>query len=305
MSQFLRPSKKSLMNAQHYEFMDVFTTVLVEAGFTAAKITALLSQLQTAFSEEDRLYMIARASEIIALRDAADKRRDNFYGRVHAIIKAWAGSGVAEMEAAAELLKKVLDLYKLSTSAQLEVESGQMDNIITEFSAANMQAALQTLGIMPLYQAMVTAHQETKSYRLEQGTEESEKVRGALRAARKECDRIYDEITYLIEAFTQTADNPEPYEAFIRKWNGTLKIYQDILDRKSGNSTGGTANPDGNGGTTNQNENDNENQGGGTSQGGGTGTITPGGGDTPGGGGSDNGGDNGGGGGDDTGSDES
>ena len=287
MAKFLRPNKVALMNAQHYEFMDVFITVLVEAGFTAAKIAALLSQLQTAFSEEDRLYMIARASEIIALRDAADKRRDNFYGRMHAVIKAWAGSGVAEMEAAAELLKKVLDLYKLNTSAQLEVESGQMDNIITDFSAANMQAALQTLGIMPLYQAMVAAHQEVKSYRMEQGVEESEKVVGALRAARKECDRLYDEVTYLIEAFQQTADNPEPYEAFIRRWNGTLKIYQDIIDRKSGGSTGGTANPDGtgekpntdNGGGTsneNQNENENNNNNGGSTSGG------------------DNGGDNGG-----------
>lgn len=287
MAKFLRPNKVALMNAQHYEFMDVFITVLVDAGFTAAKITALLSQLQTAFSEEDRLYMIARASEIIALRDAADKRRDNFYGRVHAVIKAWAGSGVAEMDAAATLLKKVLDLYKLSTSAQLEVESGQMDNIITDFSAANMQAALQTLGIIPLYQAMVTAHQEVKSYRLEQGQEESEKVVGALRAARKECDRLYDEVTYLIEAFQQTADDPAPYEAFIRKWNGTLKIYQDILDRKSGNSTSGTANPDSgsltpdgdssNGSSSssgsssgNENQNQNENPGTGDNTGGGS-----------------------------------
>ena len=286
MSQFLRPSKKSLMNAQHYEFMDVFITVLVEAGFTAAKITALLSQQQTAFSEEDRWYMIARASEIIALREAADKRRDNFYGRVHAIIKAWAGSGVAEMEAAANMLKKIFDIYKVNTSAQIDAESGQLDNLITDLSTADMQTALQTLGIMPLYQQMVTAHQETKSYRLEQGAEESEKVRGALRNARKECDRLYDELTYLIEAFAKTADNPEPYEAFIRKWNGTLKLYQDMLDRKSGSSAGGTANPDGTGEKPNTNQNDpstdsgtNENgggteQGGSTEQGGGT-TPTP------------------------------
>ena len=212
--------------------------------------------------------MIARASEIIARREAADKRRDNFYGRVHAVIKAWAGSGIAEMAAAAELLKKVLDLYKVNTSAQLEVESGQLDNIITEYAPANMQAALQTLGIMPLYQEMVAAHQEVKSYRLEQGTEESEKVRGALRAARKETDRLYDELTYLLEAFQQTADDPEPYEAFIRKWNGTLKIYQDVIDRKSGNSTSGTANPDGTGETPSTDSTD-------TGSGSGSLTLTP------------------------------
>ena len=262
MAQFLRPSKKSLTNAQHYEFMDVFITVLTEAGFTAAKITVLLSQLRTAFAEEDRWYMIARASEIIALREAADKRRDNFYGRLHAVIKAWAGSGIAAMEPAANKLKKLFDLYKVNTSAQIDAESGQLDNLSTDLSASEMQSALQTLGVMPLYQAMVEAHQETKSYRLEQGVEESEKVAGALRKARKDTDGLYDELTYLIEAFAKTADDPAPYEAFIKKWNGTLKIYQDMLNRKSGSASGGSSS-----------------NGGGTNNGGGTTPTTP---DTPG-----------------------
>ena len=115
---------------------------------------------------------------------------------------------------------------------------------------------------------------------MEQGQEESEKVTGALRKARKDTDGLYDELTYLIEAFTKTADDPAPYEAFIRKWNGTLKIYQDMLDRKSGNSTGGTANPDGTGGG-NENQNENPSTGGsgqGENPGGGTTPTTP---DTP------------------------
>jgi len=239
MGTFLRPSKKSLKNAQHYEFIDAFITVLAEANFSAAKIVALQSQLRTAFAEEDRCYMIARASEIIALRDAADKKRDNYYSRLFAIIRAWAGSGMAGLDAAATALIKPFNLYKVKTGAQIDEESGQMDNLITDLSTAEMQAHLTTLGVTWLYQQMMAAHQETKSYRLEQGQEESEKVAGALAKARQACDKVYDDLTYLIEAFTKTADDPAPYEAFIRKWNGTLKIYQDMLDRKSGNSSGG------------------------------------------------------------------
>ena len=56
MSVFLRPNKKNLKNGQHYEFMDVFITVMDDAGFTAAKIVALLNQLRDAFSVEDRWY---------------------------------------------------------------------------------------------------------------------------------------------------------------------------------------------------------------------------------------------------------
>jgi len=250
MAEFLRPSKRSLKNAQHYELIDAFITVLAEAGFTAAKIVALVSQLRTVFSEEDRWYMVARASEIIAQREAADKKRDNFYSRLFAIIRAWAGSGMAGLDAAATAVIKPFNLYKVKTGAQIDEESGQLDNLITDLSTTEMQAHLTTLGVTWLYQQMVAAHQETKSFRLEQGVEESEKVAGALVKARQACDKVYDELTYLIEAFAKTADDPTPYEAFIRKWNGTLKIYQDMLDRKSGNSTGGTANPDGTGTTT-------------------------------------------------------
>ena len=286
MAEFLRPSKRSLKNAQHYELIDAFITVLVAANFSAAKIVAQLSQLRTVFSEEDRWYMVARASEIIAQREAADKKRDNFYSRLFAIIRAWAGSGMAGLDAAATAVIKPFNLYKVKTGAQIDEESGQLDNLITDLSTTEMQAHLTTLGVAWLYQQMVAAHQETKSYRLEQGVEESEKVAGALVKARQACDKVYDELTYLIEAFAKTADDPTPYEAFIRKWNGTLKIYQDMLDRKSGSSTGGTANPDGTGTGTGSNENDNENENPGT----GTdtpGTITPSDPDT---GGGDNGG---------------
>jgi hypothetical protein len=31
MAEFLRPSKRSLKNAQHYEFIDAFITVMTEA----------------------------------------------------------------------------------------------------------------------------------------------------------------------------------------------------------------------------------------------------------------------------------
>ena len=317
MTKFLRPNKASLKNAQHFEFIDAFITVLAAAGLSSTKIAALLSELQTAFGEENRLYMIARASEIIAQRDEADRDRDDKYSRLHAIIRAWAGSGNPTLDAAATAVKKPFEMYKVKTAAQIDEESGQLDNLITDLSTNAMQQNLTSLGVMWLYEQMVSAHQLTKSLRLEQGVEESVKLTGALKAARQACDALYDKITYMIEAFTLTADDPAPYEAFIKLWNGTLKIYQDMLDRKSGTtSSGGSSSNNGGsgqqGGTTNSgnsgttepggsNQNENQNQGGGSNQnenqGGGSnenqGGTENGGGDN--GGGDNGGGDNGGG----------
>ena len=279
MAKFLRPNKASLKNAQHFEFMDAFITVLVAAGLSAAKIAALLAELQSAFSDEDRLFMIARASEIIAERDKADRDRDDKYSRLHAIVRAWAGSGHATLDAVATALKRPFDLYKVKTSAQIDEESGQLDNLITDLSTQEMQSRLQALGIDWLYEQMVSAHRLVKSLRLEQGGEESEKVTGALKAARQKCDDLYDKITYLIEAYTLTADDPAPYEAFIKRWNGSLKLYQDVLDRKSGTTSGGGSQGGG------------SDEGGGGSDEGGGGSDEGGGGSDEGGGGSDDGGD--------------
>ena len=250
MNTFLRPNKTKLKNAQHYAFIDAFLTAIAQENFTAAKIVALLSLLSTAFTEEDRLYMIARASELIAQRDEADHRRDDFYSRLHSLVRLWAGSGEDTKDAAATGLLKPFKLYKVKTSAQLEEETGQLDNLITDLSSADMQTDLATIGGTWLFTQMVEAHNQVKSIRLEEGTEQSEKVIGALTAARKNCDQLYDQITYLIEAFTMTADDPAPYEAFIKRWNGTLKIYQDMLDRKSGTSSSSNGGNGGNGGNT-------------------------------------------------------
>ena len=300
MTKFLRPNKASLQNPQHYEFINAFLTVIGTSGLSAAKIVALVEQLSTAFQEEDRLFMIARASQLIAQREEADKRRDNFYARLHRLVQVWAGSGDATMDAAATLLLRPFDLYKVKTSAQIEVESGQMSNLITDLLAADMQTALTTLHGTYLFQQMKAAHEEVQSIRLAEGVEKSEKVYGALVNARKACDTLYDKATYLIEAYTQTADNPAPYEAFITRWNGTLKIYQDMLDRKSGTSSSGGNS--GSNGANGQNGQNGSNEGGETptpdpgtggndgQQGGGTTPVNPdpstGGGDTPGGGGS-------------------
>ena len=293
MSNFLRPNKSKLKNAQHFAFIEAFLTAIGLVHFAAAKITALVTALTEAFRDEDRWYMISRKSELIAQRDEADRQRDSLYGRLHQLVKAWAGSGIAPLDAPATRVKKVFDLYKVRTSAQIDEETGQLDNLIADLSTEAMQADLTALGATELFTQMTAAQRQVKSIRLDEGTEQSEKVRGALVSARKECDRLYDELTYLIEAFSLTADDPAQYDGFIKQWNGTLKIYQDMLDRKSGASSSSSGGSSSGGGSTDGGGS--SDGGGSTDDGGSTDGGTTDGGSTDTGGGSTDGGDTGGG----------
>lgn len=292
--------KIKLKNAQHFAFIQAFITSLQTANFSATKITAKQAELISAFSTEDHWYMQVRASEIIAQRTAADEKRDRFYTRLHRLVQAWAGSGMTGLDAAATTLMKPFDLYKLKVNAQMDEETGVLENLITDLSTTEMQTHLTTINGTYLFQQMVEGQNQVKTLRLAEGVEQSGKVYGALSAARKVCDSLYDEMCDLLESFSKVADDPAPYEAFITHWNGTVKIYQDMLDRKSGtpvtNENGGGSGSGGsNSGTSDSGNSGTTEPGTGGGSGGGTVTPDPG---TGGGGSGDNGGgDNGGGGG--------
>ena len=268
--------KRDLKNAQHFAFIQAFITALQQSGMTAQKIQTLLTQLTQAFAVEDRYYMQVRASEIVAQREAADQLRDRFYTRLHRLVQAWAGSGMEALDAAATALEKVFNLYRVKVNAQMDEETGQLENLIADLSTQQMQAHLTTINGQYLFQQMKQGHDDVKSLRLEQGVETSQKELGALAAARRQCDTLYDQMTQLIESFALVADDPTPYETFIRQWNGTVKLYQDMLDRKSG--TTGTSSSSGSGSTgsgTDTGSTDTGDSGTGTDTGtGGTGTDT-------------------------------
>ena len=312
MGKFSKLYKRDLTNAQHFAFIRAFITSATAAGFTAQRIVTALAALVAAFANEDRYYMQFRASEIVAQRTAADQRRDSFYSRLHRLVQAWAGSGMEQLDAAATALLRVFNLYKVKVSAQIDEETGQLENLITDLSTQEMQNNLETINGLYFFTEMKAGQDDVKALRLLEGAEMSEKVMGALATARQEDDRLYDELTAIIEGASLFADEPAQYEQFIKTWNGTIKIYQDMLDRKgSGSGSGENQNNQNNQNTPSNQTETPENPGGSGSEGGtgseggdsgseGCGSTdtpttpeTPGG-DTPGGG-----GDNGGGSGDD------
>ena len=120
MGKFNRLYKRDLTNAQHFAFIQAYITAATAAGFTAQRIVTALAAIVAAFANEDRYYMQFRASEIVAQRTAADQRRDTFYSRLHRLVQAWAGSGMAQLDAAATALLKVFNLYKVKVSAQID-----------------------------------------------------------------------------------------------------------------------------------------------------------------------------------------
>ena len=236
-----------MTNAKHFAFIEAFITLLTAAGFTSQKILDALALIKAKFAVERRWYGQFRASETIALRMAADHRRDSFYSRLRRIVLGWAGSGMEQLDHAATELKRIFDLYRVNTKAQLEDETGQLDNFIKDLETDEMQGYIALLNATYLFQEMKSANEQVKSLRLAEGIEASGKMRRALATARQECDLVYDSILKLIEASSLVAADNAPYEQFIIKWNGTIKIFRKSTERKSSGKDEDKDNDDGGG----------------------------------------------------------
>ena len=287
---------RDLRNSQHFDFIEAFIAFCVAANFVAAKIVSALATLRALFAVEDSYFKTSRASELVARRTTYNNLRILYYVRLHRLVNVWAGIGLAPFDEAATELKKIFKLYKLNTRAQLNELSGGMTNLCNDLSTEENLARLATIGGTEIFNQMVAANEEVKAIRIEEGTEESRKVASALLKARKATDEAYDNLCNVIEATELLADDPSTYETFIQEWNGTIKLYNDMLDRKNGISTAGEANegsltpnpsPEGEGSGGNGGGSGSGNSGNSGDSGSGSGSGT--------GSGGDNGGDNGGG----------
>ena len=260
MKKFLSLALYRLKNSQHFDFHEACIAVARAASFMSAKVIALLTKLETAHGNENALFMKARASEKVAQRKVADQVRDDRYSRLHRLVLTWAGSGIEPQDAAATALKRLFDLYKLDTKAQVNEESGIMTNLGIDLGTDDNLARIEAIGGRQLYNEMIAANEQVKSLRIDQGEEESQKVLAALKKARLATDEAYNELCQMIESAANFADDPAPYEAFIQKWNGTIKLYQDMLDRKSGTTGSGS-------GSGGQEDEEGENNGSGSGSG--------------------------------------
>lgn len=233
MVQFLRPSKRSLTNGQHFSLITLFVEELTAAQFAQQKLTALVDALRAKLTVEDKYMKIAQGSYLTKELEGADKQRDTCYGMLAGIVDQWLRREFNPQTAAAAKLKKILQVYKLDVRAQYDDESGVLDNLLQELQTEEARAAITTLQLGAVCEAMEAGNTQVKALLRQRDQEVNSVPAQALRTARQDTDKAYDDVIQLIEALALVSDSPEAYEQFVTSWNQTLQRYQDIIDRKS------------------------------------------------------------------------
>lgn len=182
---------------------------------------------------------IARGSALTKQIQEQDSLRDKTYGGLKRIITVWSEMGLeASTTSVADELLRLVKTYNIDPKAQMDEETGLMDNFIDDVrGSSSMSAGIDKLGLRLLFETMSSANTAVRQLLSERNVEGVDKVAGALKSARVESDAAYDKMTELLESLLVTADDASPFEAIIVEWNGVVERYKLMLARKSTKDT--------------------------------------------------------------------
>lgn len=231
MQKFNTLDKSKLTNGQHFAFMTAFVQDIKKIEGAPEKMKTVIDAMNVAQAEEDKYLKMAQGSALTEKIREADELRDNGYKKLRDIVKVWDGSGIEPQASAATALSTVLNTYRLNTAAQMDEESGLMANLLTDISTTEMEANITAIGATSLVANMRGGNNQVIALLKQRDDEKSAKVVGALRQARINSDKAYASMVEAIEAFNYTVGG---YDEIITKWNATIKRYQDMLNRKVG-----------------------------------------------------------------------
>lgn len=246
MGTFKNLPKLQLRSGAHFTLMEAFQAKLKAANFTPAKLTKLITQFDEALAEEDKYLKQATASAISAQLTATDDERDKCYTLVKQTITQWASTDFEPQATAAKTLLQVVNLYKVNVHDQYDQETGLLTNFLTDISTTANVANVETLQLTAVVARLKELNEQMKTLMASRSDERSTKVAGALKEARTKVNALYDQLTSLIESFSETADDPTVYDTFISEWNAEIvRIRQQIgLKTSSSSSTNGSTSSD-------------------------------------------------------------
>lgn len=213
-----------MANNAHQDFMSEIVKRAEADEAVSSQALAQVGVLKKKLAVEDECNAISRKNLLSDKINAADKLRDKYYLSLKTAIKSYLDMPEGEMKEAATVLWQCLKDYNVKVSDKLIDETGKLTNITTDFEGKYAeQVAL--LNLSPFLSNMKAANEEVSSLKYERTTEDSQKVAGALKAARAACDEAYKNLVMRVNALFIT-DSEHDYNAFIDALNEQIDKYR-------------------------------------------------------------------------------
>ena len=266
-------------NGAHFTFV---SNILARAEADTAvkgKASELVSNFKAAVAAEDEALKISQKSLLSDDIAKADSDRDALYIGYKRAVEGFLAMPVADMAQAAKVLAQHIKDYKISTTDQLDKETGLLVNFIADLEGKNSEQVAK-LGLTAFVTNLKEANERVRTQTLQRTNEKMGVIVGALKTARAASDEAYRALVKMVNALALVFGEKD-YTAFIDYVNTEVTHFKrEVLGRKtaapstSGSSSadpGSTSTPSGGGSSSGSGSSSGGSTSGGSSSSGGTG----------------------------------
>lgn len=219
-------------NGAHFTFV---SNILARAEADTAvkeKAANLVTALHDALAVEDEALKISQKSLLTDEIAKADADRDALYAGYKKAVEGFQAIPIPDMaKAATELAQHIKD-YRISTTDQLDKETGLLVNFIADLESKFL-TQVENLSLTAFVTNLKEANERVRNYTLQRTNDRMTLPVGALKAARVASDNVYRDLVKMVNALTLVFGEAN-YASFIDYVNTEITHYKrEVLNTRA------------------------------------------------------------------------
>ena len=223
-------------NGAHFTFVSNILARAEADSKVKAKAAELVTALKEAVEAEDEALKISQKSLLTDEIAKADSDRDALYAGYKKAVEGFQAMPIADMAQAAKELAQHIKDYRISTTDQLDKETGLLVNFIADLET-KYATQVATLSLTAFVTNMKEANERVRTLTLQRIEDRMSLPIGAMKAARAASDEAYRQLVKMVNALALVFGEAD-YADFIDYVNTEIVHFKrEVLNQKASTTT--------------------------------------------------------------------
>lgn len=232
-----------LQNDYHVGFGGRVQTRVQESRYTDAgqqtkaypdNVDDLMQDFIVAVVEEDELYRISQASDIVKQRQEKDQRRDVVFKEIKKTVDTFVQLTIfPDKQTKALAIQEKMQKNEIKPDGGLEQQTIATQQWLQEhYASARCQQAAKALGLEESIAELKTLNDEINALTSSRINEQKQKVADELKKARLKTDTAFRALAIMLNAQAIVQNGSELYTALIDFIQQTIQFYRHLADER-------------------------------------------------------------------------
>ena len=223
-------------NGAHFTFVSNILARAEADSKVKAKAAELVTALKEAVAAEDEAMKISQKSLLTDEIAKADSNRDALYAGYKKAVEGFQAMPIADMAQAAKELAQHIKDYRISTTDQLDKETGLLVNFIADLET-KFATQVTTLSLTAFVTNLKEANERVRTLTLQRTEDRMALPIGAMKTARATSDEAYRQLVKMVNALALVFGEAD-YADFIDYVNTEIVHFKrEVLNQKASTTT--------------------------------------------------------------------